>query len=104
MIRRHYVLGAGAALATSLLAGLATPALAQRGDDDGEFVILQARYGTDRNHVDVTDRLRQMARRDRRVRLTNDLFGGVERDHRQTRGERFDANHVSAKPGAQATA
>jgi hypothetical protein len=77
MIRRHYVLGAGAGLAASLLAGLATPALAQRGggDDDGEFVILQARYGTDRNHVDVTERLRDMARRDRRVRLTNDLFG-----------------------------
>lgn len=75
MIRRHYVLGAGAALATSLLAGLSTPALAQRGDDDGEFAILQARYGTDRNHVDVTDKLREFARRDRRVRLTNDLFG-----------------------------
>ncbi|KQV48493.1 hypothetical protein ASC95_21435 [Pelomonas sp. Root1217] len=70
MHRRHYVLGAA-----TLLAGLSLPALAQRGDDDGEFVILHARYGTDRNHVDVTDRLRQLARRDRRVRLTNDLFG-----------------------------
>lgn len=75
MQRRFYVLGAGAGLATSLLAGIATPALAQRGEDDGEFVILQARYGTDRNHVDVTERLRELARRDRRVRLTNDLFG-----------------------------
>ena len=75
MIRRHYVLGAGAGLAASLLAGLATPALAQRGDDDGEFVILHARYGTERSHVDVTERLREIARRDRRVRLTNDLFG-----------------------------
>lgn len=70
MNRRHYVLGAA-----TLLAAVSAPALAQRGDDDGEFVILQARYGTDRNHVDVTDRLRDMARRDRRVRLTNDLFG-----------------------------
>jgi len=70
MNRRHYVLGAA-----TLLAGLSAPALAQRGDDDGEFVILQARYGTERNHVDVTDRLREIARRDRRVRLTNDLFG-----------------------------
>ena len=75
MNRRHYVLGAGLGLATSLVAGLAAPAWAQRGEDDGEFVILQARYGTERNHVDVTDRLREVARRDRRVRLTNDLFG-----------------------------
>ncbi|RZJ12974.1 MAG: hypothetical protein EOP39_02290 [Rubrivivax sp.] len=71
MNRRFYVLGAGLGLATSLIA---TPALAQRGDD-GEFVILQARYGTDRNNVDVTDRLRDIARRDVRVRLTNDLLG-----------------------------
>ena len=73
MNRRHHILGLG--LAASVLAGLATPALAQRGDDEGEFVILQARYGTERNHIDVTDRLKQIARRDRRVRLTNDLFG-----------------------------
>lgn len=70
MNRRHYVLGAA-----TLLAAISAPALAQRGDDDGEFVILQARYGTDRNHVDVTDKLREFARRDRRVKLTNDLFG-----------------------------
>lgn len=74
MNRRFYVMGAGAGLATTLLAGLATPALAQRGDD-GEFVILQARYGTDRNNIDVTERLRDIARRDRRVKLTNELFG-----------------------------
>lgn len=70
MNRRHHILGLG--LAASLLAA---PALAQRGADDGEFVILQARYGTERNHVDVTDKLRQIARRDRRVQLTNELFG-----------------------------
>ena len=75
MNRRFYVLGAGAALAGTLMAGAAPPALAQQGDDEGEFVILHARYGTERNHVDVTDRLRELARRDRRVRLTNGLFG-----------------------------
>lgn len=76
MKRRLYVLGAGAGLATTLLAGVATPALAQRdNNDDGEFVILQARYGTERNHVDVTERLREIARRDRRVKLTNELLG-----------------------------
>lgn len=75
MKRRLWTLGLGAA---SLLATMPLPALAQRerGDgDDGEFVILQARYGTEQNHVDVTDRLRELARQDRRVRLTNDLFG-----------------------------
>jgi hypothetical protein len=70
MNRRHYVLGAA-----TLMAGLSAPVLAQRGEDDGEFAILHARYGSERNHVDVTDRLREIARRDRRVRLTNDLFG-----------------------------
>jgi hypothetical protein len=72
MNRRHHILGAGLGIAATLLA---SPAWAQRGDDDGEFVILQARYGTERNHIDVTDRLREIARRDRRVRLTNDLLG-----------------------------
>jgi len=70
MNRRHYVLGAA-----TLLAAVSVPAIAQRGNDDGEFTILQARYGTDRNHVDVTDRLRELARRDQRVKLTNELFG-----------------------------
>lgn len=68
MQRRHLTL----ALAAGLLGTLARPALA---DDDGEFLILHARYGTERGHVDVTDRLRELARQDRRFRLTNDLFG-----------------------------
>lgn len=75
MNRRHHLLGTGLGLAATLLAGASLPALAQHGGDDGEFVILQARYGTERNHIDVTDRLRELARRDRRVRLTNELFG-----------------------------
>jgi len=74
MNRRHHLLGAGLGLAATALAGLATPAFAQNADD-GEFAILQARYGTESNHADVTDRLREIARRDRRVRLTNELFG-----------------------------
>lgn len=70
MRRRQWTLGLGAALA-----GLtALPAWA-RDDDDGEFVIQHARYGSDQHHVDVTGRLRELARQDRRFRLTNDLFG-----------------------------
>ena len=57
MNRRHHLLGTGLGLAATLLAGASLPALAQHGGDDGEFVILQARYGTERNHIDVTDRL-----------------------------------------------
>lgn len=68
MQRRHLTL----ALAAGLLGAVARPALA---DDDGEFIILHARYGTENGHVDVTGRLRELAREDRRFRLTNDLFG-----------------------------
>lgn len=68
MQRRHLTL----ALAAGLLGAVARPALA---DDDGEFIILHARYGTENAHVDVTGRLRELAREDRRFRLTNELFG-----------------------------
>lgn len=84
MKRRHWTLGAGSMLATGLLGGLALPALA-RNEDDGEFLILHARYGSERNHVDVTGRLRELARQDRRIRLTNDLFGvDPEPGHQKT--------------------
>ncbi|MFG6458090.1 hypothetical protein [Roseateles sp. BYS96W] len=68
MQRRPLLLSLG----TSLLAGVS---LAAHADDDGDFVILHARYGTDGAHVDVTGRLRDLARRDRRFKLENDLFG-----------------------------
>lgn len=70
MKRRQLMLGASSAL----LASLALPARA-RDDDDGEFTIQHARYGTEHNHVDVTGRLRDLARQDRRFRLENDVFG-----------------------------
>ena len=50
------------------------------GDDDGQYVILRAEYGTDRHHVDVTDRLRELARSDRTFRMGNSTFG-VDPDH-----------------------
>ena len=49
---------------------------AQRNRDSGEYVILSAQYGTARRHVDVTDRLKDLARRDRIVRIDNNVFGG----------------------------
>jgi hypothetical protein len=51
-------------------------AAAQRpGHDSGEFVILSAQYGTERHHVDVTQRLKEEARRDMKFRTSNRTFG-----------------------------
>jgi len=43
--------------------------------DSGEFVILSAQYGSKRRHVDVTNRLRELARTDQQVRLDFRTFG-----------------------------
>lgn len=89
MRRRQWTAGAGSALLLPLLGGLALPALA-RDDDDGEYVILHARYGTEYNHADVTGRLRELARQDRRFRLENGVFG-VDPDPGRTKTLRIFA-------------
>src|ERR1700693_463839 len=43
--------------------------------DEGEFRILSAQYGTARTHVDVTDRLKELARADLQFRMGNITFG-----------------------------
>jgi hypothetical protein len=45
------------------------------GGDDGEYQILQARYGTANRNIDVTQRLRELARQDRTFRMGNSTFG-----------------------------
>jgi hypothetical protein len=45
------------------------------GGDSGQYRILHAEYGTDRNHIDVTNRLRELARSDRTFRMGNSTFG-----------------------------
>lgn len=45
------------------------------GGGGSEYRILNARYGTAQRNVDVTDRLRELARADRTFRLGNDTFG-----------------------------
>src|SRR5262252_9554933 len=61
-------------LSTLVLVLLAsTLALAQY--DDGQYQILQARYGTARSNVDVTERLRELAREDIAFRMGNSTFG-----------------------------
>jgi hypothetical protein len=55
---------------------LATTAAAQYGSgDDGQYRILEARYGTAQRNVDVTERLKQLAREDRSFRMGNSTFG-----------------------------
>jgi hypothetical protein len=43
--------------------------------DEGEFLILSAQYGTERRHVDVTRRLKELASADRIFRMGNASFG-----------------------------
>jgi hypothetical protein len=66
-----------AALAVTLIgAAIASdPVFAQRRGDDGEYQILQARYGTATRNIDVTEQLRRLARGDRRIQISNELFG-----------------------------
>ncbi len=43
--------------------------------DEGQYQILAARYGTARRNVDVTQRLKELARQDRTFRMGNSTFG-----------------------------
>ena len=43
--------------------------------DSGQYVILSAQYGTAQRHVDVTNRLKELARQDRTFRMGNSTFG-----------------------------
>jgi len=45
------------------------------GNPGGEYAILQARYGTARHNVDVTQRLRELARTNSFFRMGNSTFG-----------------------------
>src|ERR1700730_6649542 len=74
-------------LAISLLLTLAffpRTTEAQYSRDAGEYVILTAQYGTDRNHVDVTNRLKELARQDRTFVMGNNTFG-VDPDYGQVK-------------------
>src|SRR6185369_12899618 len=51
-------------------------AVAQNGyGDSGQYTILTAQYGTPARHVDVTNRLRELAQSDRSFRMGNSTFG-----------------------------
>ena len=54
--------------------GLLSPMLLAQYDS-GQYVILSAQYGSGNRHVDVTNRLRELARSDRSFRMGNSTFG-----------------------------
>src|SRR5260370_605155 len=60
-----------AMLALSILPGMLA-AQGPRDRDEGEYVILNAQYGSERNHVNVTERLKFLARQDRPFRVSHD--------------------------------
>src|SRR5260370_24600712 len=66
-------------LALSILPGTLA-AQGRRGGDGGEYVILNAKYGNEGRHVDVTNRLKDLARRDRRFRISHDSMD-ADPDH-----------------------
>ena len=66
-------------LALSFLPGRLA-AQGPHGGDAGQYVILSAQYGTERRHVDVTNRLKELARADQRFQISNSTFG-VDPDH-----------------------
>jgi hypothetical protein len=62
--------------AAGLVLLVAASAAAQYGNgDDGQYQILHARYGTAERNVDVTQRLKELARADRTFRMGNSTFG-----------------------------
>src|SRR5262250_1542054 len=68
--------------------GLSTIVAAQ--PDAGQYLILSAQYGTANRHVDVTNRLRELARSDRAFRMGNSTFG-VDPDPGQIKALRIYA-------------
>jgi hypothetical protein len=44
-------------------------------NDPGQYTILSAQYGTSRQHVDVTNRLKELAHENRTFRMGNSTFG-----------------------------
>jgi hypothetical protein len=91
MTRRNVVMGLAAAAATALV-----PAAFAQNRDRGEFRILQARYGTAQRNVDVTQRLKELARSDKSFRIENGTFG-VDPDQGRTKTLRIFARGANGQ-------
>lgn len=61
-----------------------------QGGDAGQYLILNAQYGSERNHVDVTERLRFLARQDRPFRISHDSMN-ADPDEGHSKGLRVFA-------------
>lgn len=72
-------------------AGWAPTARAQH--DSGEYRILEARYGTEERNVDVTPRLRELARSDQPIRVANEVMG-TDPDFGRVKTLRIYARHT----------
>lgn len=46
------------------------------GDDDGDYRVVRAWYGAGEQSMDVTRRLRELVRQDRRFQVSNEMLGG----------------------------
>ena len=73
MIRRRLIITLTVLLTVALLPG--TLVAQYSSGDSGQYVILNAQYGTAAKHVDVTARLKEIARNDRTFRMGNSTFG-----------------------------
>jgi hypothetical protein len=67
------------------------------GGGGGQYTILKAEYGTERNHVDVTQRLRELANANRTFRMGNSTFG-VDPDPGQIKMLRIYARGPDGRP------
>ena len=100
-MKLHTLSRRGALLTLTL--ALTPLALAQpRGRDHGQYRILQARYGTPRRNVDVTPRLRELARSDQAFRVSNNSFG-VDPDEGRVKRCASSRAARTARPAASTT-
>src|SRR6266481_1623335 len=65
----------GAVMFVLLVAASSAAQYGNRNGDEGQYQILEARYGTAQRNVDVTQRLKELARRDVTFRMGNSTFG-----------------------------
>ena len=82
-------------LALTMGQGLLT-AQYSSGSDAGQYLIQSAQYGTARRHVDVTARLRDLARQDVTFRMGNSTFG-VDPDPGQVKALRIYARGLNGE-------
>ena len=74
-LQRILQMSLGAVMFVLLVAASSAAQYGNRNGDEGQYQILEARYGTAQRNVDVTQRLKELARRDVTFRMGNSTFG-----------------------------